>query len=100
MGRHPTEVAVPDANQINQIFNALSYAKAASVLRMLSEHVGKDRFLKGVPIYLKNHLFANSVSRDLWEGIAEATGKGIPKITDAWISQACRPALPPSLARR
>jgi aminopeptidase 2 len=92
LSSHPIEVAVPDANQINQIFDALSYAKAASVLRMLSEHVGEDRFLKGVSIYLKKHLFANSVSRDLWEGISEATGKDIPKIMDAWVSKARRPA--------
>jgi aminopeptidase 2 len=53
-----------------------------------------------VSIYLKNYLFANSVSRDLWEDIAEATGKDIPKIMDTWVSKARRPALPPSLARR
>jgi aminopeptidase 2 len=98
LSSHPIEVAVPDVNQISQIFDALSYAKAASVLRMLSEYVGEDRFLKGVSIYLKNNLFANTVSRDLWEGISEATGKDIPKIMDAWVSKARRPAsIPPSV---
>lgn len=43
-------------------------------LRMLSDYVGEDKFLKGVSIYLKKHLFANSVTRDLWEGIQEASG--------------------------
>jgi aminopeptidase 2 len=33
---HPIKVAVPEAKQINQIFDAISYAKTASVLRMLS----------------------------------------------------------------
>ena len=41
---------------------------------MLSDYVGEDKFLKGVSIYLKKHLFANSVTRDLWEGIQEASG--------------------------
>ena len=41
---------------------------------MLSEYVGEEKFLKGVSIYLKKHLFANSISRNLWEGIGEATG--------------------------
>jgi hypothetical protein len=53
MGRHPTNVAVPDANQINQIFDVISYVKTASVLRMLSEPEGitvrQDRFLKDGP---------------------------------------------------
>lgn len=44
------------------------------VLRMLSNYVGEEKFLKGVSIYLKKHLFANSVTRDLWDGIAEASG--------------------------
>ncbi|KAI0051304.1 leucyl aminopeptidase [Auriscalpium vulgare] len=84
---HPIEVDCPDSNQIQQIFDGLSYAKGASVLRMLSKHVGEDKFLKGVSIYLKKHLFANSVSRDLWEGIGEVTGTDIPKLMDAWVTK-------------
>ena len=45
-----------------------------AVLRMLSKYVGEEKFLKGVSIYLKKHLYANSVTTDLWEGIGEATG--------------------------
>ena len=41
---------------------------------MLSGYVGEEKFLKGVSIYLKKHLYANSVSSDLWNGIGEATG--------------------------
>jgi hypothetical protein len=41
---------------------------------MLSEFVEEDMFLKGVSIYLKKHLYGSTVSRDLWEGVAEATG--------------------------
>jgi aminopeptidase 2 len=46
----------------------------ATVLRMLSKFVGEDKFLKGVSLYLKKHMYSNTVSRDLWEGIGEATG--------------------------
>jgi aminopeptidase N len=41
---------------------------------MLSDYVGEARFLQGVSIYLKNHLYGNTVTTDLWEGIREATG--------------------------
>ena len=57
-----------------QIFDALSYSKAASVLMMLSAFVGEETFLRGVSIYLKRHLYANSISKDLWDGIGEASG--------------------------
>ena len=51
---------------------------------MLSEYVGEEKFLKGVSIYLKAHLFANSDPVDLWNGIAEATGLDIAKMMDNW----------------
>lgn len=82
---HPIQVDCPDANQINQIFDALSYSKAASMLRMLSEYVGEEKFLKGVSIYLKNHLYGNSDPVDLWNGIAEATGLDIAAMMDNWV---------------
>ena len=41
---------------------------------MLASYVGEDRFVKRVSIYLKKHMYANSVTKDLWEGIQEATG--------------------------
>jgi len=44
---------------------------------MLSVYVGEEKFLKGVSIYLKKHLYGNSVAEDLWMGIQEATG-GFP----------------------
>ena len=41
---------------------------------MLSDYIGEEKFLKGVSIYLKKHLYANAVTRNLWEGIQEASG--------------------------
>ncbi|KIM80851.1 hypothetical protein PILCRDRAFT_9278 [Piloderma croceum F 1598] len=98
LSSHPVEVECSDANMINQaspvlIFDNLSYNKAASVLRMLSAYVGEERFLKGVSIYLKKHLYGNSVTSDLWEGIGEATGIDIPKIMENWITKIGFPVL-------
>ncbi|KAI6036643.1 hypothetical protein BKA83DRAFT_4165803 [Pisolithus microcarpus] len=93
LSSHPIEVHCPDANQINQIFDSLSYAKAASVLRMLSNHVGKERFLKGVSTYLKKHLYANTITKDLWEGISESTGINVSELMDNWITKTGFPIL-------
>ena len=41
---------------------------------MLSNYVGEDKFLKGVSLYLKDHLFGNSVTEDLWKGVSTSTG--------------------------
>jgi aminopeptidase 2 len=87
LSSHPIEVDFPDANQVNEIFDSLSYAKAASVLRMLSNYVGEDKFLNGVSIYLKKRLYANSVSRNLWEGISESAGFDVTKMMEIWVGK-------------
>ncbi|KAF9265351.1 leucyl aminopeptidase [Marasmius fiardii PR-910] len=87
---HPIEVVCPNAEFIGQsrsIFDGLSYSKAGSVLRMLAAHIGTERFLKGVSIYLKNHLYGNSTTRDLWKGISEYTGQDIVTLMDDWITK-------------
>ncbi|KAI0253583.1 leucyl aminopeptidase [Lactifluus subvellereus] len=93
LSSHPIEVEVPDAGQIGQIFDSLSYSKAASVLRMLSKFVGEDKFLKGVSLYLKKHVYSNTVSRNLWEGIGEATELDILRMMDSWVSEMGFPVL-------
>ena len=45
---HPIEMPCPDEDTIQQIFDAVSYSKGASVLKMLANKVGQDTFLKGV----------------------------------------------------
>lgn len=54
---------------------------------MLSDYVGEEKFLKGVSIYLKDHLYGNTVTEDLWKGIQTATGLGIPRIMNAWVKE-------------
>ncbi|KZO91177.1 putative AAP1-alanine/arginine aminopeptidase [Calocera viscosa TUFC12733] len=81
---HPIEVPCPDETAINQIFDAISYSKGASVLRMLSSMIGEEVFLKGVSNYLKSHLYGNSVTADLWRGISEASGVNVNQIMASW----------------
>ena len=54
---HPIEVPVKDALEIEQIFDAISYLKGSSVIRMLSNHLSVEVFLKGVSEYLKAHAY-------------------------------------------
>jgi hypothetical protein len=56
---------------------------------MLANYVGEDVFLKGVSIYLKEHLYGNSVTNDLWSGVAKASGIDVPKVMNDWITKVC-----------
>ncbi|KAH9974690.1 peptidase family M1-domain-containing protein [Lactifluus volemus] len=85
------EVEIPDPGQIGQIFDLLSYAKAASVLRMLSKYVGEDKFLMGVSLYLKKHLYSNTVSATC--GREDSGGLDIPTMMDSWVSKMGFPVL-------
>ncbi|KAF9533367.1 hypothetical protein CPB83DRAFT_845145 [Crepidotus variabilis] len=93
LSSHPIEVGCPDANRINEIFDSLSYSKAAAVLRMLSAHIGEETFLKGVSIYLKSRLFGNSVTSDLWEGISTSSGRNITDLIENWVTKVGFPVL-------
>lgn len=54
---------------------------------MLSNYVGEEKFLEGVSLYLKNNLFANTITNDLWKGISTATGLDITQLMENWINK-------------
>jgi len=71
---HPVEVSVTHSDEINEIFDAISYAKGASIIRMLSNFIGMDNFMKGMQLYLTRHAYSNAVSEDFWRAMSEASG--------------------------
>ncbi|KAH8593339.1 peptidase family M1-domain-containing protein [Bisporella sp. PMI_857] len=82
---HPIEVPVKDALDVDQIFDAISYLKGSSVIRMLAAHLGRDTFLKGVSSYLKSHSFGNATTNDLWAALSVASGQDVNALMDPWI---------------
>lgn len=90
---HAIETDSSDTNQVNQIFDDLSYSKAASVLRMLSSFVGDELFLKGISAYLKQHLYSNAGPDDLWTSISQVTGMDIRGLIHNWIYEVGFPLL-------
>ena len=81
---HPIEVPVQRADDINQIFDSISYAKGSSVLRMISKYLGEDTFVKGVRDYIKKHAYGNTQTDDLWAALAGASGKPVQEVMDVW----------------
>jgi aminopeptidase N len=69
---HPIEVPVRNALEVDQIFDHISYLKGSSVIRMLSDHLGRQTFLRGVADYLKKHAYGKPGLRvRLWKIAAE-----------------------------
>jgi len=81
---HPIEVPVKRADEVNQIFDAISYSKGSCVLRMISAYLGEQTFLEGIRRYIKKHAYGNTKTEDLWAALSDASGKPVEKIMDIW----------------
>ena len=81
---HPIEVPVKRADEVNQIFDAISYSKGSCVLRMISKYLGEDVFMEGIRRYLKKHAYGNTQTGDLWAALSDASGKDLEKTMDIW----------------
>lgn len=90
---HPIEVPVRDGGAISQIFDAISYSKGASVIRMLQAYIGADDFQKGLRSYLKKHAYSNAKTTDLWSALGEASGKDVDAMMRSWTRQMGFPIL-------
>ncbi|RMC22387.1 hypothetical protein DUI87_00701 [Hirundo rustica rustica] len=70
---HPVSSAVQSSEQIEEMFDSLSYIKGASLLLMLKHYLTKDVFQAGIEVYLHNHNFGTARSDDLWDSMNEVT---------------------------
>ncbi len=90
---HPIQVPVKSPDEIEQIFDAISYGKGASILRMIEAYVGEDAFQKGIRQYLSNHAYSNATGDDLWNTLEATSSKKVQKIMNGWIQQPGYPVL-------
>lgn len=60
-----------------------------SVLRMLEDFMGADKFQQGLVEYLKTHSFGNARTQDLWNSLdAALDGSGlVPDTMATWTEQ-------------
>lgn len=87
LSSHPIEVPIKDPKEINQVFDALSYQKGACVIRQLEAAAGASQFREGLHKYLDTHKYSNTITNDLWNAIAESSGKPVKKMMDSWTAQ-------------
>jgi aminopeptidase 2 len=63
---HPIHADVKSTNEIDDIFDAISYSKGACVVRFVAESLGEECFRIGMRNYLSKHAWTNTVANDLW----------------------------------
>ncbi|KAH9512989.1 hypothetical protein Btru_035539 [Bulinus truncatus] len=85
---HPIIVPVNSPNEITSVFDAISYSKGASVIRMLEALIGNKKFFYGISLYLKKYQWGNAITDDLWESLFNVSvGYNIKYVMDSWTIQ-------------
>jgi aminopeptidase N len=80
-------------DEINEMFDGISYGKAGGVLNMVENYEGREVFRQGVHNYLQAHMYGNATAEDFWNAQTAASHKPIDKIMDSFISQPGVPRL-------
>jgi len=90
---HPIEITVNHPNEINEIFDMVSYAKGSAMIRQLAEYIGEDKFRQGLHDYLKKHSYKNTDTIDLWKSFEKVSGKPVNKIMSLWTKETGYPLI-------
>ena len=90
---HPIVQAVNNPSEINQLFDAISYSKGASIIRMLETYVGEDKFRDGLRQYMQLYKYSNAEGNNLWECIQEASETEIIPMMESWTKQTGYPVI-------
>jgi aminopeptidase N len=74
---HPIVQHVRTVEEINQVFDAVTYSKGEAVLSMLEAYAGPDTWRAGIRRYMAAHKYGNATTDDLWRAVEAA---GAPKL--------------------
>ncbi|XP_054009871.1 endoplasmic reticulum aminopeptidase 1-like isoform X4 [Hylaeus anthracinus] len=86
---HPISVSVKDPNEIEAIFDEISYSKGASILNMLEGFLCEDVLKSGLNEYLNIHAYRNADTNDLWAVFTKHANHtfDVKAIMDTWTQQ-------------
>jgi len=94
---HPIMAKVHDPEEIEELFDEISYGKGASILRMIEAYIGPENFRNGVRQYLQKFRYSNASGHDLWSNLQETSGTDVGRIMEGWISQEGFPVIKATL---
>jgi aminopeptidase N len=78
---------------VQALFDEVTYQKGACVLDMLRNLLGEETFYKGLNKYLVEHAFGNAGARQLEIAFEQASGKDLKWFFDQWYFRPGNPVL-------
>ena len=93
-GVQSVHVEVKHPDEINTLFDgAIVYAKGSRLMHMLRRWLGDEDFAKGLHAYFEKHQYGNTIGRDLWNALGQASGRDVAAFMDSWLEQPGYPVL-------
>ena len=84
---HPIQVPIKHAEEVEEVFDLISYQKGASVVRLAYAMLGENCFLDGLREYMDKHKYSNTVTKDLWTAWENASDLPVGDIMSSWTEQ-------------
>jgi aminopeptidase N len=84
---HPIQQPIANEAEANNAFDDITYRKGQQFLLMLERFLGQNTFRDGIRRYIAEHKYSNTTTTDLWNALAEASGKPVGEIAACWTQQ-------------
>ncbi|WP_407156404.1 M1 family metallopeptidase [Bradyrhizobium sp. STM 3557] len=85
---HPIQQTVADESEAMLAFDGITYSKGQAFIRMLEAYLGQNPFRDGIRAYMAAHAYSNTTTADLWQALAQSTGKPVAAIASPFTEQA------------
>jgi aminopeptidase N len=82
---HPIAADIVDIEAVLTNFDGITYAKGASVLKLLSHWVGEDTFFAATRAYFAQHAYANTTLPDFLSALETASGRDLTAWAKEWL---------------
>lgn len=86
-GSRPVRAAAEKPAEIDALFDAITYDKAAAVIGMAERFVGEDRWRIGVNAYISQFRYANASAEEFWSIMTARTGQPVDRIMRSFVLQ-------------
>lgn len=84
---HPIQVENVTGDDIEDLFDDISYSKGACIVRMIHDFVGTIKFRNSLSSYFNEFAYANAQSHDLWRHLEVSSQIPITNVLKSWTIQ-------------
>ena len=90
---HTIRATADTPDQINEMFDGISYGKGGAVLGMVENYLGEEVFRQGVHNYLQAHIYGNATAEDFWNAQTATSHLPVDKIMSSFVTKPGVPLL-------